>query len=53
MREELYPGVIGMEIKADTSRGGVVDEGNVAWEERVFQARQQWPEAKKWHHVYN
>jgi hypothetical protein len=45
-REELYPGVIGMEVKADTSREGVVDDGNVAWEERVYAARQQWTQAR-------
>ena len=46
-REELYPGVIGMQIQADTSREGVVDDGNVAWPERVFEARKQWTEASR------
>jgi hypothetical protein len=44
-RQDLYPGVIGMEIKADNSRDGVVDDGNVSWPERVTQARRQWTQA--------
>ena len=45
-REELYPGVIGMQIEADTTREGVIDDGNVAWPDRIFEARRQWPEAR-------
>jgi hypothetical protein len=45
MREELYQGVFGTQIRPDNSRAGVVDDGSVAWEERIFEARRQWPEA--------
>ena len=45
-REELYQGVIGTELKADTTREGVIDDGNVAWPERVFEARRQWTQAR-------
>ena len=36
----------GEQIKSDTSRHGVVDEGNVAWPERIAEARRSWPEAR-------
>jgi hypothetical protein len=45
-RETYYPGVIGMEIKPDTSRIGHIDDGNLAFDERIVEARRQWPEAR-------
>jgi hypothetical protein len=36
----------GLEVKTETSRAGVVDDGNVAWPERIVEARRQWPEAR-------
>lgn len=41
MREERYQGGIGDELKPDTSRAGVVDDGNIAWPERLVDARRQ------------
>ena len=38
-------GAFGQELKTDNSRVGVVDDGNVAWDERIIEARRQWPEA--------
>ena len=35
----------GEEIRADTSRHGVVDDGNVSWPERVREARRLWIQA--------
>ena len=37
--------VVGGQISADTSRNGVVDEGNIAWPERIEQARRSWARA--------
>ena len=37
--------VVGGQISADVSRNGVVDDGNIAWPERVDQARRSWMEA--------
>jgi len=34
-----------MELKADDSRAGFVDDGNLAWQERIDQAARQWPQA--------
>jgi len=45
-REELYQGVWGTELRANDSRAGVVDDGNVAWPERIVEARRQWPQAR-------
>jgi hypothetical protein len=45
MTREEYAGVIGYEVTADTSREGYVDDGNIAWPERIAQARVQWPQA--------
>lgn len=42
---DVYGGAWGREIKADDTRQGVIDDGNVAWEERVVEARRQWPQA--------
>ena len=42
-------GAWGEEVKADggrADRAGVVDDGNVAWPERVIDARRHWPEAR-------
>ena len=36
----------GRQVRLDTSREGVVDDGNIAFEERVLEARRQWPEAR-------
>jgi hypothetical protein len=47
MSAEFYGASWGRQITADTSREGVVDDGNVAWEERVFQARQQRTQASR------
>ncbi len=41
---DAYGGAWGQEIKADDTRQGVIDDGNVAWEERVVEARRQWPQ---------
>jgi hypothetical protein len=38
--------VWGMQIKADTTRAGVIDDGCVAWEERVVEASRQWPRGR-------
>ena len=35
-----------MEIRQDTTRNGVIDDGNVAWPERIFEARRQWTQAR-------
>ena len=43
---DVYAGVRGEQVSADTGRHGVVDDGNVAWPERVAQARRSWPEAR-------
>jgi hypothetical protein len=44
-RDSYYGGVIGMEIKADDSRTGHIDDGSIAWPERVVEAARQWPQA--------
>ena len=36
----------GRKITPDTSRSGVVDDGNLAWPERVAEAARQWPQAR-------
>lgn len=36
----------GRKITPDGSRAGVVDDGNVAWPERVAEAARQWPQAQ-------
>jgi hypothetical protein len=41
-----YIGVWGQEVTADNTREGVVDDGLTAYEERVVEARRQWPEAQ-------
>jgi hypothetical protein len=38
-------GVRGEQIKPDESRIGLVDDGNLAWDERCIEARRQWPQA--------
>ena len=43
---DVYAGVRGEQVSADTGRHVVVDDGNVAWPERVAQARRSWPEAR-------
>jgi hypothetical protein len=35
----------GQQISVDSSRHGVVDDGCVAWEERILEARRSWPQA--------
>jgi hypothetical protein len=45
MAREDPPGAFGMEVKADTSRDGFVDDGLIAFDERVVEARRQWIEA--------
>jgi hypothetical protein len=45
-RQQLYPGVIGMQVNAPTNpREGLVDDGLIAHSERVEEARRYWPEA--------
>ena len=36
----------GMELKADTTRDGFIDDGNIAWPERIVEARRQWTQAR-------
>jgi hypothetical protein len=43
--EQRYAGVIGMELKQDNTRAGFVDDGCLAWPERIVEARRQWPQA--------
>ena len=38
-------GAWGMELKQENKRDGVVDDGSIAWPERVEQAAVQWPQA--------
>ena len=45
-RSQLPPDPWGSQVTADESRHGIVDDGNVAYAERVEQARRAWPEAK-------
>jgi hypothetical protein len=40
-----YP-VRGEQLKPGENRDGVVDDGNVAWPERVEEARRSWPQAR-------
>jgi hypothetical protein len=40
----FYGGVRGEELTQDDSRSGFVDDGNIAWPERIVEARRQWPE---------
>jgi hypothetical protein len=42
---DTYP-ARGEQVSADSGRHGVVDDGNVAWPERVAEARRSWPEAR-------
>ena len=44
-RSQLPPDPYGRQITADTTRSGVVDDGNTAWPERVAEARRSWPQA--------
>ena len=45
--EDAYSGIVhGEQIKADGGRHGVVDDGNVAWPERVAEARRSWTQAR-------
>jgi hypothetical protein len=39
------PGGFGRQLTVDTTREGVIDDGNVAWPERITEARRQWPQA--------
>ena len=44
---DTYAGVArGQQVTADTTRAGVVDDGNIAFPERVAQARRSWPQAR-------
>jgi hypothetical protein len=44
--EDPYANVArGEQVSADMSRSGVVDDGSVAWEERIVEARRSWPQA--------
>lgn len=46
-RDDPYESVSwGGEVKADTSRAGVVDDGNIGWPERIREAERQWPRAR-------
>ena len=40
------PGTWGREIKIEDDRAGIVDDGLIAFEERIVQARRQWPEGR-------
>jgi len=44
---EPYAGVYGGQVRVDSSRQGRVDDGNIAYDERVAQARRSWPEARR------
>ena len=44
--DDHYGGSWGGKLEADTSRAGIVDDGTVAWPERVIDARRQWLEAR-------
>jgi hypothetical protein len=44
-RGTIPAGAFGRELKTDDSRIGYLDDGNLAWPERVAAARMQWPEA--------
>ena len=37
---------LGAELTTDSSRAGVVDDGLVAWPERIAEARRQWVQAQ-------
>jgi hypothetical protein len=41
----IYGAAWGQQLTVDNSRDGYVDDGNIAWEERIAQARSQWPQA--------
>lgn len=44
---DTYAGVArGQQVTADTTRAGVVDDGNIAWPERIDEARRNWPQAR-------
>ena len=40
------PGVIGQELVLDNPRQGHIDDGNIAFAERLVEARRQWPQAR-------
>jgi hypothetical protein len=44
--DDEYGGSWGGQLEADTSRAGILDDGTVAWPERVIEARRQWLEAQ-------
>jgi hypothetical protein len=45
--EDPYEGVNwGGRLDEDTSRAGTVDDGLVAWPERIIEAERQWTQAK-------
>jgi hypothetical protein len=41
-----YGGVIGRELTVDTPRASYIDDGLIAFDERVQTARQHWPQGK-------
>ena len=41
---DAYGGAWGQQLKPENQRAGVEDDGNVAWEERIVEARRQWME---------
>ena len=43
-RPSALAGAWGGELTRDTTRAGVVDDGNIAWPERIIEARRQWIE---------
>ena len=44
--EDRYAGVAhGEQVTSDSGRHGVVDTGDVAWPERILEARRSWPQA--------
>lgn len=46
-RDDSYGGVSrGMEITADAPRAGIIDDGLIAFPERIVEARRQWPQAQ-------
>lgn len=49
----LHTGAYGQQITPDTGRAGVVDDGLIAWPERIDAARRQWTQvpAEDFEHV--
>jgi hypothetical protein len=44
---QIYGGAgFGRQLKVDSSRAGVVDDGLVAWPERIEEAARQWPQGR-------